>query len=164
MLRAGIKASAVWGYLTTMLAAADATTGGGSGSQSSSSASGEPGEWQPENQSGWSSMTADVYQAQITGRHGMCYVVKGVKFDGWDLVRRVLLGAKDNYAFLLKENGQWRDWYNPTEWQEIAKHETKAAAGIPIEWHFAQKQVADAVRPLVGDKVRVVYTPPRYAK
>jgi hypothetical protein len=158
MLKAGLKASAAWGYLSAMVSAGEMAGGGEFSPEPSGPSGGEPGQWQSENQGGWPSMTADVYQAQITGRHGMCYVVKGVRFDGWDSARRVLLGAKDNYAFLLK-GGKWQPWFNPDTWANIAQREFEAAGNIPIEWHFAQKEVADAVRPLVSGKVTVVYTP-----
>ena len=70
------------------------------------------------------------------------------------------MDAKDNYAWQLGKDGNWQKWFDgPTYWREIAQNQVKAAQGIPIEWHFSQKEVADMVRPVVKDLVNVIYTP-----
>jgi hypothetical protein len=57
-------------------------------------------------------------------------------------------------------NGQWRDWFKAEEFRVIAMRQRNATGGSrAIEWHFAEKEVADAVRPLVDDLVDVVHTP-----
>ncbi len=164
MLQAGINPSAVWGYLTMSASVADASSGGGRGSSTGSgggSSSNEPRDWAPETQK-WSE-NAIKYQEQETGRRGWQYLVNKARFDGYDKVRNVLIDAKDNYLFTLKKDGTIQDWFNfRTKWIEKAQKQFDAAGGTPIEWHFSQEAVADAVRPLVSRWVRVVYAPRKF--
>ncbi len=156
-----LSPAVAWGYLSWVVRMASAAGGGassdGGGASGSSGSSGGPGQWVPENQSGWSE-SAKAYQAQITGRPGEAYNVNGVRFDGFD--GTTLLDAKDHYSMLL-ENGQWKKWFDPQCWSEIAKRQVAAARSYPIVWHFAEQEVADAVRPLVqSQRIQVVHTPP----
>jgi len=97
LLRKGVQASAVWGYVsfaTIASAGGDDGVGSGGGEGANGGSGNEPGHWEPEDQSNWSA-EAQAYQWQITGRSGQRYVVNGRKFDGWDPIRRVLLDASD---------------------------------------------------------------------
>jgi hypothetical protein len=85
-----------------------------------------------------------------------------VKFDGYDDERGVLLEAKDHYSHLLKDDGSWQPWCNEQKFADQAARQAKVAGNYPIEWHCSEKEVADALRELVGDKVNVIYTPPNF--
>src|SRR5262245_9074303 len=105
---------------------------------------------------------ASQYQKQITGlARDKAYVVNGVKFDGY--FNAVLLEAKGiGYAKLIRELGpkDLRDLAAKTLKQ--AKDQLKAANGVPIQWHFAEKEVADRVRELFayhGINIEVIHTP-----
>ena len=138
--RAGLAASALWGYLSGLARVADQL-----GNFSFAASSGPEG-WIPENQNGWKD-GARKYQAQITGRSGEQYVKNGFRFDGFDGVR--LLDAKWRYSQFLK-NGEWRHWFDPGQWLKLAERQLMAANGTPIRWVFAEEEVANAVRKKVG--------------
>jgi hypothetical protein len=157
--RTGMSASAIYGYLRSAVnlsQAVDGSTGSGGASSGGSSGSG-PGEWVPENQSGWSER-ARKFQAQITGRSGQAYRFNDVEFDGFDGTN--LLDAKGpGYSNFLNKNGEWQYWFDPKKFVDRAERQFKAAGGRHIVWHFAEKDVADKVRGLVNGKVEVVHTP-----
>jgi hypothetical protein len=165
LLEAGVNVSAVWGYLTAFLSVADGGGGGGryggGGSSDSPANSNGPGNWEPENNSGRSQHAID-YEKQITGHEGEAYNVNGVKFDGYDEGRGVLLEAKDHYSFLLKDDNSWKSWFDEEKLADQAEDQAKVAGNHPIEWHCSEKEVADALRNLIGKKVNVIYTPPNF--
>jgi Restriction endonuclease fold toxin 5 len=164
--RAGVKAAAIWGYLTTAMQAANGAGGGGPSSSSgggSGGASGAngPGTWVPENQAGWKD-PARAYQAQITGHTGWAYELNGVEFDGWDGTN--LLDAKGpGYSNFLDENGQWEAWFSGKEkLLKEAGSQVAAAGNRPVVWHVAEQDAANAMRQLFKDSninVNVVHTP-----
>ena len=50
------------------------------------------------------------------------------------------------------------------DFYEQALNRIQAAAGRPIEWHFAEKEMADYMREKFADRglpITVIYTPPR---
>jgi len=160
LARAGVPPAAVWGYISMTAGVTRGAAGGGGGGGGGGSGGDGPGEWVPEDQSNWSP-EAQAYQWQVTGQSGKCYRAGGVRFDGWNQVRRVFLEAKDYYSWALNGDGSWKFWFDPEEeFVDKALRQFNAAKGLPIEWHFAEKSVADAVRPLVGGKVTVIYEPP----
>ncbi|RKG81903.1 hypothetical protein D7W79_04015 [Corallococcus exercitus] len=136
-------------------------TGAASG-QSSSPGDQGPGRW--ENASESMSEASRKYQAQITeAPAGKVYKVQEVKFDGFKM--GVLLETKGpGYARFLKD-GSFRTWFRGADGMlEQAKRQFKAAKGTPIHWHFAEREVADAVRDLFRNEglgtIKVVFTPP----
>ena len=91
------------------------------------------------------------YQAEITGapqriddsgiRQVTEYEVGGVRFDGWDRDRGVLLDSKDWNNFPA-------DLENPPEFLietelDIALEQVRAADGSPIEWVLPNAERAD---------------------
>ena len=160
--RAGMSASAIWGYISTMVHAMDAMDTGGSGSSGGGSSGGSSsGQWENANES--MSEYAAKYQQQITGRSDQIYRLNGVKFDGFDGSK--LLEAKGHYSWALK-NGKWADWFHEGMDQILnqARNQINAARGLTIEWHCAERDVAEAMRKLLSEKgfssIRVIYTPP----
>jgi hypothetical protein len=132
------------------------------GSQASPPADG-PGRWESANES--MSQASREYQAQVTGAsEGLAYNVRGVKFDGY--TNGVLLETKGpGYAKFLK-NGSFRSWFRGADGMlQQAERQFKAAMGTPIEWHFAEREVADAVRAMLRESelgdIKVVVTPVR---
>ncbi|NMO19400.1 hypothetical protein HPC49_22380 [Pyxidicoccus fallax] len=122
-----------------------------------------PGKWEPVSES--MSAPSRAYQAQVTGApDGYAYTVRGVKFDGYR--DGVLLETKGpGYARFLK-NGSFRAWFRGADGMlQQAERQFMAALGTPIEWHFAEREVADAVRAMLRDSdlddIKVVFTPAR---
>ncbi|MCY1019924.1 Tox-REase-5 domain-containing protein [Pyxidicoccus sp. MSG2] len=111
------------------------------------------------------SQASREYQAQVTGApEGLAYNVRGVKFDGY--TNGVLLETKGpGYAKFLK-NGSFRSWFRGADGMlQQAERQFKAAMGTPIEWHFAEREVADAVRAMLRESelgdIQVVVSPVR---
>ncbi len=132
------------------------------GSRASPPAEG-PGRWETANES--MSQASREYQAQVTGApEGLAYNVRGVKFDGY--ANGVLLETKGpGYAKFLK-NGSFRSWFRGADGMlQQAERQFKAAMGASIEWHFAEREVADAVRAMLRESelgdIKVVFTPVR---
>ena len=130
--------------------------------QSSSPGERGPGKWESASES--MSEASRKYQAQVTeAPEGKVYKVQGVKFDGFKM--GVLLETKGSgYAKFLKD-GSFRSWFRGADGMlEQAKKQFEAANGTPIQWHFAEREVADAVRDIFRNeglgKIKVVYTPP----
>jgi len=116
--------------------------------------------WNAVNES--MSARSRLYQAQITGKAGMAYVVKGVKFDG---VRRgVLLEAKGlGYRNFIKD-GEFRSWFTSGRNALLnqAQNQIRAAGGKRIEWHVAEQEFADVLRKTFSDNgigIGIVFTP-----
>lgn len=139
-----------------------------------SSPAGGPGQWGPAKES----MTphARRYQEQITEHTGadaywvggMSTQVGGVKFDGFK--NGVLLEAKGpGYAKFFEDLAP-KDWFRHSGAQGLigqAERQAKKVRGmgIPIEWHVAEKQAADAIQRLLRNArvegIKVVHTPAR---
>jgi RHS repeat-associated protein len=160
LLRARVPAASVWGYVRAMASMASSGASEGPRTSKSGSSSGspdDPGEWQKEDQSNWPK-GAEEYQCQITKRQGQCYFYNGVRWDGWDPVRKVLLEAKNGYAWELEPWAQKLDF--PSAWREWAKGRVAAAGKIPVEVNCSVKEFADMLRDATeGTGVKVVYTP-----
>ena len=94
------------------------------------------------------SMRARLYQEQVTGvPWGVAFDIGGTKFDGcryWS--DGTMLEAKgEGYAWAMTPNG-WRRGYKggPKMEAQMADQSAKAwVAGKRVEWHFAEKSVAD---------------------
>jgi hypothetical protein len=117
------------------------------------------------------------YQEQITGHsadeaywvRGMSTEAGGVKFDGFK--DGVLLEAKGpNYANKFTDNLDPKYWFEPTGAKRLLEQADRQSQkvrgmGIPIEWHVAEKTVADALRKLLRDNliqgIKVIHTPAR---
>lgn len=108
---------------------------------------------------------AAIYQSRVTGRlPDVGYTVNGVKFDGFDTARGVLLDAKGpGYATFVRD-GQFRPWYNGADSMAAqAQRQLGAAGGTPIEWHFAEEAAANATRNLFQSRgiegILIFHTP-----
>jgi Restriction endonuclease fold toxin 5 len=90
----------------------------------------------------------------------------GVKFDGFK--DGVLLEAKGPGYAQFFDGLEPKYWFRPSGAQELiaqAKRQSEKirGMGIPVEWHVAEKQVADALRLLFErndiDGIKVIHTP-----
>jgi hypothetical protein len=115
------------------------------------------------------------YQMQITGlARGLAVRLPSrstdpnrepyVVFDGCRESDGTMLEAKSTgfLAMMRKSPSFWENKIMEGFYQQ-ADHQVTAAAGRPIEWHFAEKEVADYVRTKFAEKdfrITVIYTPP----
>lgn len=108
------------------------------------------------------------YEKQITGApKDVEYQVNGVNFDGYDATRKVLLEAT-NYSAdnpLIKKGAPD---FLVREFQEQAlkqaQDQRQAAGKDPIEWHVANKEVAEELRALLdkadeNPDIKIIFTP-----
>ena len=130
-----------------------------------------PGQWGPANEA--MSKRSARYQEQITGHSaseaywvgGVGRKNGGVKLDGFE--KGVLLDAKGpGFANKFNDNLSPKRWFVKSGAQaliEQAQRQFKAAKGVPIRWHVAEKKAADAIRTLLKDAdvegIEVVHTP-----
>lgn len=89
---------------------------------------------------------------------------KDVYFDDCRLTDGTMIDAKGTgYLDMLKKKSEY-PWAGVEEgMQEQAERQLQAARTRAIEWHFAEKEVADRVRELFSEKninITVIYTPP----
>ncbi len=135
----------------------------GDGASESSPSEG-PGKWEPTREH--MEEPARKYQAQISGApDGYVYKVQGVKFDGFK--DGVLLDAKGpGYAKFIPEaaeNGGWFQGFRELVAQ--AERQLEVARRTPLQWHFAERPVADFVRELLRKegfgRIKVIHTPAR---
>jgi hypothetical protein len=117
-----------------------------------------------------------LYQWQITHLGFNLHVMlKGTDFDGCDEPTQDMLEARARYAqFLTKDKSDWEGYFKYSEkkgWPAMLKkaEEQNAAAladGRKVEYHFAEKAVADLVRKLFEDEdldnITVIHTKPNY--
>ncbi|WP_224370344.1 Tox-REase-5 domain-containing protein, partial [Hyalangium versicolor] len=130
-----------------------------------------PGEWGPSRES--MSKRAARYQEQISGHPaseaywvgGKDLKSGGVKLDGFK--DDVLLEAKGpGYANKFADNLSPKRWFAPSGAKQLVEQATrqlKAAKGVPIRWHVAEKKAADAIRLLLKGEgvegIEIVHTP-----
>ncbi|WP_233277944.1 Tox-REase-5 domain-containing protein [Myxococcus stipitatus] len=133
----------------------------GTAAQQGGPSEGGPGRWESASES--MSDASREYQAQVTGAPiGKVYNVEGVRFDGFNL--GVLLETKGpGYAKFLKD-GSFRAWFRGADGMlDQARRQFEVARGTPIHWHFAEREVASAVRDLFRTEglgaIKVVHTP-----
>ena len=97
----------------------------------------------------------EAYQEQITGvERGIEYDVpfEGVKtgkvrFDGYDVERKVLLDAKDWTGYPPLNADFWHE-----ELLKQARNQVRAANSVPVEWHFSSQSGLDAAKDLLKEK------------
>jgi hypothetical protein len=127
-----------------------------------------PGQWtqKAENMSG----DSQRYQSEVTGApEGWVYRVRTgpgpkdyVDFDGFkDGVRLEVKGP--GYKALL-EKMYGRKWFRGAKDMLVqAERQLQSANGTPIQWHFAEREVAELIRGLLQKegfaKIKVVHTP-----
>jgi hypothetical protein len=91
-----------------------------------------------------------------------------VVFDNCQITTGIMIEAKSTgYLQMLQ---RWRDRGGAFPWKNAerkmldqSERQLEAAGGRPIEWHFAEKEVADYVRELFARErpgITVIYTPP----
>ena len=88
-----------------------------------------------------------------------------VYFDGCRESDGTMLEAKGTgYLAMMRKSQSFWDNKIMEDFYEQAGNQIQAAAGRPIEWHFAEKEVADYVRAKFAEKafpITVIHTPPR---
>jgi len=130
-----------------------------------------PGQWGPAHES--MSKRAARYQEQICGQPvseaywvgGVGRNSGGVKFDGFK--DGVLLEAKGpGYANKFDDKLNPKKWFAPSGARQLvdqAERQLRAAPGVPIRWHVAEKKAADAIHKLLEKErvtgIEVVHTP-----
>jgi hypothetical protein len=149
------------GAVYVVMAGEEAPGGGGA-----SPAQKEPGEWKRKKFAG--SDSSRRYQEQITGRSAdEVYVVGGVEYDGF--TASVFREAKGpGYLEFFEKNGQPKAWYkNSGKFQELidqAKNQSRAARGIPVQWHIAERELVEILRRHFDKEsipgIELHYTPP----
>lgn len=117
---------------------------------------------------GWMkrSERALAYQEQITGLpRGFAVDFNGVSFDGCRERDGTLVEAKGlGFEWAMTRSGQWRVEYEGVDGiMAQADRQSKAAPNRRIEWHFAEKPVADYFRDVFANaklkNITVFYTP-----
>jgi len=163
MSKAGMSASAIWGYLRMMSQAGQALdSGGGSGSSGSSGSDGPSGGEFMGNEPAlpgakwykfkiplvpWRQAAAR-YQSFVNGKpEGWDLYYNGYRFDGYGNGK--LVDAKHGYENLIQRNGQFYDFMR-TEFREVARSMTKAARNIPVLFRCSTPELAEAVRNALG--------------
>ncbi|WP_241758111.1 Tox-REase-5 domain-containing protein [Myxococcus landrumensis] len=133
----------------------------GTAAQQEGPSEGGPGRWESASES--MSDASREYQAQVTGAPiGNVYNVEGVRFDGFN--RGILLETKGpGYAKFLKD-GSFRAWFRGADGMlDQARRQFEVVRGTPIHWHFAERDVAGAVRDIFRNEglgaIKVVHTP-----
>lgn len=118
---------------------------------------GGPGKWAEINRP---NTPAYRYEKQVTGApKNIEYDVNGVKFDGFDAERGVLLDAK-RYKGWPKEGLKFSE--NAVVKEGIKQARVAQDAGAAVEWHIATKEKADLVRKLFAERgidIKVFHTP-----
>lgn len=130
-----------------------------------------PGQWGPAHEA--MSRRSARYQEQITGHSadeaywvgGVGTKNGGVKLDGFE--KGVLLDAKGpGFANKFNDDLTPKKWFAPTGATQLiaqAERQLKAAKGVPIQWHVAEKKAAEAIRKLLKEEkvsgIEVVHTP-----
>ena len=129
---------------------------------------GGPGQWERKPES--MPQEAQRYQSQVTGApEGWVYRVRTgpgpkdfVDFDGFR--DGALLEAKGpGYEELLRKM-HGKPWFEGLDQLlEQARRQLRAAQGVPLEWHVAERKLADLLRDLFReenlDRIRVIPTP-----
>jgi hypothetical protein len=126
-----------------------------------------PGQWTQKEER--MSEEASRYQTQLTGApEGWVYRVRtgpgprdSVDFDGFK--NGVLLEVKGPGYLELLEKMQGKPWFEGVEEMlDQAQRQFKAAGSTPIQWHFAESEVADIMRKLFKGKglreIKVIHT------
>ncbi|GGF32770.1 hypothetical protein GCM10011611_43690 [Aliidongia dinghuensis] len=106
---------------------------------------------------------AQAYQWQITGLPpGLAIWFNGQVYDGCNPVTGALLEAKGPGYEAMMDLFWWDDTVK--DFDELAIRELDNAGGRRVEWHFAEKRVADFMRAHFADlnltNIDVIYTPP----
>jgi hypothetical protein len=109
-----------------------------------------------------------AYQEQISElKRGFEIKLNGVRFDGCRAEDGVMLEAKGpGYADKMDGPNDWQEWYTGAkDIGDQMKRQATAATGRMVEWHFAEKPVADFFRKFTEKNkltnIVVIFTPPR---
>jgi hypothetical protein len=142
-------------------------SGSGGGNSPWPPAPAGPGQWtqKPERMPAESQR----YQSLVTGApEGWVYRVRTgpgpkdfVDFDGFK--DGVLLEVKGPGYRELLQRMEGQEWFlGVEEMLKQAKRQVQAAKGTPIQWHFAEREVAESIRALFREErlggIKVVYT------
>lgn len=122
---------------------------------------------------GWPSRSEEslAYQEQISGLpRGFAVELNDVSFDGCRERDGTMLEAKGpGFEWAMTSSTSWEEWYRGTSKIMKQAHDQRdAAPNRRIEWHFAEKSVADYFRERFADEglanVTVFYTPAIWSK
>jgi hypothetical protein len=108
---------------------------------------------------------AIAYQWQITGLPpGLAIWVNGQNYDGCRETDGTLLEAKGpGYQKIMEDPHKGFIWNGiVNDFLDQGENQDRAAGGRALEWHFAEKPVADKVREIFkakGINARVIFTP-----
>ena len=94
---------------------------------------------------------------------GTSFIQRGVKFDYFDVGRKVLVDAKGpGYAnFINKKTGVFYGWFKGREaLVDQAQRQLRAANGMAIEWVFQEKSAMEVTKELLKSRL----TPRQYAQ
>ena len=111
------------------------------------------------------------YQQQRTGRRpGEAYVVRGqdgrpVRYDGFHPRPPKLIEAKGPGYLRFIENGEFKEWFRGgPQMISQARRQLEAANGIKLEWHVAERELAELLKKFFeGDallrQIKVIHAP-----
>jgi hypothetical protein len=107
-----------------------------------------------------------AYQEQISGLgRGLQVKLNGVSFDGCRDEDGTMLEAKGpGFADKMQGSKDWLGWFRgDEEIEDQMARQSKAAIGRRIEWHFAERPVADYFRKFAEEErlknIVVIHTP-----
>jgi len=94
------------------------------------------------------------YQGKVTGLpRGLTFLYNGTKFDDYHAARGVLIEAKGQGYGRFVRGGKFKKTFRGLQGMiEQAERQSKAAFGIPIEWHFSELEPSDLLRELISEK------------
>lgn len=110
---------------------------------------------------------ARAYQRFVTGRQDdLEYLLNGIRFDGFNQARGVLLDAKGENIAQHVANGRFKEYFQGAQkYLQEVRSQLRAAEGTPIEWHVAERDTSEAIRRLFQENniagVTVIHTPPK---
>lgn len=112
------------------------------------------------------SFRAIAYQERITGLPpGLAVWLNGVSFDGCRMRDGDLLEAKGfGYASFISKNGGWYAWFKSGgKIENQLLTQSNAAGNRRVEWHVAEKKVADLIRGIATEddltNITVIWDP-----
>lgn len=93
--------------------------------------------------------------------------LNGVRFDGCDETRKVLLEAKgEGYAWAIEGDDFFPNYHGREGFIDDLKRQSAAADARTVEWHVAERPVAlvlERMRLELGlMNIKVIHTPPSY--
>ncbi|MBL8704089.1 MAG: hypothetical protein JNM30_04560 [Rhodospirillales bacterium] len=110
-------------------------------------------------------LTWRLYQRQITGlAFGLAVKLNGVRFDGCDETRRVMLEAKgEDYEWAIEGEDFFPRYKGRAGIVVQMMNQSGAAGSRTVEWHIAESRTADVLRKIRDElgleSIVVIHTP-----